>query len=89
MTSDHQPDYLTAREFAELTRISHSSALSLIRSMQVPAIDVSTNPCGRPRYIVARADAMEFLASRAVRPVVATKRRRQPRATVPQHWNED
>jgi excisionase family DNA binding protein len=79
MTGPPEPssEYLTLAEVAKRLRISHSSALTLVRSGQLPATDVSTHSAGRRRYIVLASDLDEWLRSRAVRPPAAANRRRR------------
>ncbi len=86
-----RPQYLVLQEVADELRISYSSVLSLVRSGALSAIDVSTNPRGRSRYIVPRASLEQLLEARAVVPTAAPARQRSRRQSsrVAQHWSED
>ena len=68
--------------FYNLTEIAtrwgccHSSVLSLVKSGQLTALDISSNPSGRARYIVS-ADALdEFELRRTVSPPSPPVKRR-------------
>lgn len=47
--------------------VSHPTLIRLIRSGELPAIDVSTTP-GVPRYRIREADIQKFIQTRAVTP---------------------
>lgn len=66
----------TLADVAQRWGCSHSSVLALVYSGDLAAIDISTNPAGRSRYIVP-ADALEaFEARRTVTPPSPTPKRR-------------
>ena len=74
MANDRQTYSLA--EVAERWGCSHSSVLALVYSGDLSAIDISTNPAGRSRYIVP-ADALhEFEQRRTVAPPSAPPKRR-------------
>ena len=55
---------------------SHSSVLSLVRSGELAAIDISTNPAGRSRYIVPVESLEAFELRRTVAPPSPNTKRR-------------
>lgn len=74
--------FFTLSELAERWGISHTSVLNLVYKGDLLAVDVSTNPRKRSRFIVP-ADALEaFEDSRATeppeRPVTKHRRVRLP-----------
>lgn len=64
-------------EIAERWGCSHGTVLSHVRSGSLRAIDISTRPSGRSRYIVRTEDLEEFEQRRVVSTApVSTKRKR-------------
>jgi excisionase family DNA binding protein len=66
--------YLTPPEIASVLRCRQSKVLAWIRSGRLAAVNLSEGQ--RPRYRVRRADLDEFLAGKAVSPVVPRPTRR-------------
>ena len=54
----------------------HSHVLSLVRSGALAAIDISTRPGGRARYIVTAEALDDFEVGRTTRPPVPKQKRR-------------
>ena len=54
----------------------HSHVLSLVRSGELAAIDISTNPAGRARYIVTDDALDAFEQRRTVAPPAPAPKRR-------------
>ena len=54
----------------------HSTVLSLVRAGHLAAIDISTNPTGRSRYIVPAAALEAFENRRTVAPPAPKSKRR-------------
>lgn len=77
-----RPRY-TLLEVAERLRCSRSTAESLIRLGLLEAIDTSTNPTGRRRYIVTAEALEEFEAKRTTKPPEPEPVRRRRRVAVP------
>jgi len=73
----------TVANIAERWNCSHSSVLTLIDLGLLPAIDISTNPATRSRYVVS-AEALEaFEAKRTTRPPEPATARRKKRVSIP------
>jgi hypothetical protein len=68
--------FYTLAELAERWCCSHSTALSHVRSGQLPAVDISSNPRGRSHYIVATESVEAFEAARTTTPPKAPSKRR-------------
>jgi len=66
----------TLAEVAERWSCCHSSVLSLVKSGELSAIDISSNPAGRSRYIVPFDALADFEARRTVSPPSAPTKRR-------------
>lgn len=71
------PQTYALAEIAARWNCSHSTVLALVRSGQLPAIDISTAPTRRSHYIVRGEDLQAFEALRTVRPVTAPAARRR------------
>ena len=68
--------HYTLADVAARWNCSHSSVLALVYSGDLAAIDISTNPAGRSRYIVP-ADALDaFEQRRTVAPPAPAPKRR-------------
>lgn len=65
----------TLAEVASRWSCSHSTVLSLVRSGELTAIDISTNPAGRSRYIIRADDLDAFECRRTVAAPVAPAKR--------------
>ena len=71
-----------SKSFYNLAEIStrwgccHSSVLSLVRSGELSAVDISTNPRGRSRYVVAAESLEDFETRRTITPPSAPTKRR-------------
>lgn len=75
-----QPSY-TPADLCDRWRCSHSHILNLIRSGDLPAINIGTG--GRARYVVTEESLDDFESGRTVRPPLkAAKRRRAKRTDV-------
>jgi excisionase family DNA binding protein len=68
-------EYLTPPEVAALLRCRQSKVLTWIRSGRLAAVNLSES--ARPRYRIAQSALDEFLAGKAVTPVVKTVRRQR------------
>lgn len=76
--------FFTLAEFADRFRMSHSSALTLVYSGAVRAMDVSSRPEGRSRFLIPADAVEEFEARRAVNvapPAKANRRRRNAKVS--------
>lgn len=60
--------HYTLAEIAERWGVSHSTVLSLVYGGDLRAIDVSTNPKGKSRYVVPAAALDDFETSRTTAP---------------------
>jgi len=60
--------HYTLAEIAERWGVSHSTVLSLVYGGDLRAIDISTNPKGKSRYIVPADSLADFEASRTTAP---------------------
>lgn len=70
-------DNLTPRQVAERYRMDVDKVYDMIRSGQLPAVDVSSRPGSRkPRYRIRRQDLEAFEASRATQPPPARPSRK-------------
>jgi excisionase family DNA binding protein len=78
------PRFLSAPAVAHLLGIDHSKVLRWIASGELPAIDVSQNHGGRPRWRVDPADLDSFLLRRRTRsaPAAGPRRQRMPNRIV-------
>lgn len=66
----------TIAQLCERWNCSHSSVLALINRGELQAIDISTNPATRSRYVVS-AEALEaFETKRTTRPPEPGRKRR-------------
>ena len=65
----------TLREIADRWSCCHSSVLSLVKTGQLTAIDISTNPSGRSRFIVRADDLDDIESRRTVSPPVTPPKR--------------
>jgi len=62
-------EFVTLAQIAQRWGVSHSSVLSLVYSGALVAVDVSTNPKRRSRYIVRVTDLEAFEESREQQPI--------------------
>lgn len=69
----------TLADIAERWCCCHSTVLAHVRSGRLPAIDISTNPSKRSRYVVRANDLEEFEHRRTVAPIEVTPKRRRAR----------
>ena len=68
---------LSTKEFAEHYGIGIHTALNLIYSGSVAAVNVAVNPNGRPKWRISAEAMAAFEASRAAQPKrVGTRRRK-------------
>jgi len=74
--------FYSVREVAELLGIRQHGVLSLIKSGQLSAIDVSLQPGGRPRWRITQEDFEGFLARRTFQSPVPQRRRRRHQTAV-------
>ena len=77
---------LAVKQVAELLGIRQHGVLTLIRSGELPAIDVSLHPGGRPRWRISADDLETFLARRTRRPDPPRKRRRRASTAVTEYF---
>ena len=57
----------TPREVAKILRCSPDRVRALIRRGELPAVNMATALCGRPRFVVLSEGLQSFLNGRAVR----------------------
>lgn len=69
-------EFWTLGEIAERWGCSHSTVLHHVYTGELQAVDISTNPEGKSRYIVRDESLEEFEAKRAVPPPDPPKPRR-------------
>ena len=68
--------HYTLADVAARWNCSHSSVLALVYSGDLAAIDISTNPAGRSRYIVPSDSLEDFENRRTVAPPAPKSKRR-------------
>lgn len=68
VTPDADRKFLTLAQVAQRWGISHSSVLTLVYNGSLLAVDVSTNPKNRSRYVVGLDVVEAFEESRATTP---------------------
>jgi excisionase family DNA binding protein len=68
----------SVRRVAELLGIRQHGVLSLIRSGELRAVDVSLKQGGRPRWRIMPDDLEGFLLRRTHQPAAPRRRRRKP-----------
>jgi excisionase family DNA binding protein len=73
---------LAPREVAAMLGIRIKSVLTLIHTGQLPGVDVSLVPGGRPRWRVAREELDAFLRRRT-HSAAPKRRRRRRREAIP------
>ena len=76
----------TVKQVAELLGIRQHGVLTLIRSGELLAIDVSLHPGGRPRWRISSDNLEAFLAKRTRRPEPPRRRRRRSNAAVTKYF---
>ncbi len=81
--TDHRA--LSVREVAALLGIRPHGVLALIHSNQLPAVDVSLQQGGRPRWRIFQDALEDFLLRRTHQPA-APRRRRRRNTTVKQYF---
>ena len=69
--------YLSPPQVAKRLAVDAHKVIDWIRRGEIPAIDVSATPGGRPRYRIAPADLAVFLATRSAGPTPKAIRRRR------------
>jgi len=77
-----EKDFYTLQEIAERWGCSHSTVLTHVYDGTLRAVDISTNPGRRSRYIVAR-EAVEAFEESRVMPVLETTPVKRRRVRVP------
>jgi hypothetical protein len=70
-------EHYTLAEIAERWGICHGSVLTLVYVGDLRAIDVSTNPKGKSRYIVRTEDLLAFEAARETPPAEPPPKRKR------------
>ena len=78
---DTLPRYLTVADAAEMLSVTADKITDLIRSHQLPAVDVSLHRGGKARWRIAVSDLEGFLASRRRSPPPPRPARRQKGAS--------
>lgn len=76
----------TVRQVAETLGIRQHGILSLIRSGELHAVDVSLQPGGRPRWRIMPDDLEGFLLRRTHQAAAPRRRRRRPSSNVKQYF---
>ena len=69
--------FLSVRQVAELLGIRQHGVLSLIRSGEIRAADVSLTPGGRPHWRIMPDDLDGFITRRTHQPAIRQKRWRK------------
>ncbi len=86
MSGPQNKEHFTLGEIAERWGVSHGTVLTLVYRGDLRAINVSTNPRGKGRYIVPTAVLLEFEQSRTTaqppRPAAKTRRLKVPAGAV-------
>ena len=72
--------FLNVAGVAARLKAGEHKVLALIHSGELPAVDVSLKPGGRPRWRVLPDDFDAFLARRTFSPPAPRRRRRKPPA---------
>ena len=69
----------SVREVAEMLGIRQHAVLAMIhaKSDQLPAVDISVTPGGRPHWRILSSDLEAFISRRTRKPVVPRRRRRK------------
>jgi hypothetical protein len=67
----------TPRELARRWRISPDRVRSLVRSGQLPALNLATARCGKPRLVITAEAVAEFERTRQAAPPPAPVKRRK------------
>lgn len=73
---------LTIKQAAPVLGVSENQTLSLIHSKQLPAVNVATNPLGRPSWRIEPAAISAFKAARSNRESAKLKKRAAVAAVV-------
>ena len=76
------PDFSTVKQVSELLNIREHGILSLIKSGDLVAIDVSLTAGGRPRWRIMADDLDSFIARRTHQPRPTRRRRKKQRKNV-------
>ena len=76
MIKSNSPQSYSLADIATRWRCSHSTVLAHVRAGELHAIDISTNPAGRSRYVVSEESLAEFESRRTVKPPAAPAKRR-------------
>jgi len=76
----------TVKQVAELLRIRQHGVLTLIRSGELPAADVSLHAGGKPRWRISADDLEAFVARRTRRPEPPRRRRRRANSAVTKYF---
>ena len=74
-------NFYSVKQASSLLGIRTHGVLTLIRSGQLPAIDVSLTPGGKPRWRILPDDFDAFIEKRTHQPKTPTKRKRKSKAT--------
>ena len=76
----------SVKKVAELLGIRTHAILSMIRSGEMLAVDVSLQPGGRPRWRILPDDLEGFLLRRTHQAAPPRRRRRRPQQNVRQYF---
>jgi excisionase family DNA binding protein len=78
LAADSMPRGYTPRELAKILRVSPDRVRSWIRSGELPALNLASHQCGKPRFVILPHHLATFEQSRqAVQPRPTPRRRRQ------------
>ncbi|MHB8902146.1 MAG: helix-turn-helix domain-containing protein [Thermoguttaceae bacterium] len=80
-----QPFY-SVKQVSELLQIRTHGVLTLIRSGELRAIDVSLAQGGKPRWRILPDDIDAFVSKRTFQPRVVRKRRRKPTSELKKYF---
>jgi transposase len=77
---------ITPGQLANRFGVGIHKVLSWIASGQLAAVNVATNPHGRPRWVIMPEAIADFERRRAAQPKQATQRRRKRDTTVTEYF---
>jgi len=76
----------TVKQVAEILQIRQHGVLTLIRTGDLPAVDISLTPGGKPRWRITDDDLQKFLRRRTRKLDPPRKRRRRRETAVTQYF---
>ncbi len=79
-------DFYTVKQVGKILKIGDARILTLIRSGQLIAVDVSPQPGGRPRWRIMQSDLDGFILRRTYQPMPSRRKRRKRRSTTKEYF---